>query len=170
MKRALVVYATKSGCTVGIAEKVAETLRDEGVDVTLAAADAAPGPEGFDAVFVGSGVRASQWHGAAREWLTRNGPALQGLPIAAFSVCLTPTIAPKHAAEARSYADKPFAAAGVTPGATEAFAGWFNPKEFSFPERMIMRALKAKEGDHRDWCAVEAWTRNLVHELSLNAR
>ena len=63
----LVVYGSKRGGTEGLAEMVADGLRQEGLSVDVASAWAAPDPERFEAVVVG-GARTG-----AREHVTFGG-------------------------------------------------------------------------------------------------
>lgn len=163
--KALVVYATKSGCTTGIGERIGERLAAKGFSVEVAAAENAPAPVGYDAVVVGSGVRVGQWHGSAKQWVQGNADALKALPVAFYTCNLTLADAPEKADEVRAYTDVIIEETGVTPIDIGLFAGWNQPKRFSFIERMVMKAMKAPEGDFRDFAAVEAWTDSVVDKL-----
>ena len=57
MTRVQVVYASRHGGTAGIAQRIAEVLRNEGNDVVVADAADRPDPSGFDAYVIGSGVQ-----------------------------------------------------------------------------------------------------------------
>ena len=87
MKRVLVAYGSKMGGTTGIAEKIAETLSERGLDVTLQPAGEAKAKQGYDAAVVGSGLYAGRWvkhavrllkhlrrAGVSRVWLFHSGP------------------------------------------------------------------------------------------------
>ena len=56
MTRVQVIYATRHGGSAGIAERIAQVLRDEGSEVVVANAAESPDPSGYDAYVVGSGV------------------------------------------------------------------------------------------------------------------
>jgi menaquinone-dependent protoporphyrinogen IX oxidase len=60
--KSLIVYGTRWGGTVGVAEKIAYGLKRAGwvVDVVNARSNA-PEVAGYDFVVVGSGIRADQW-------------------------------------------------------------------------------------------------------------
>ncbi len=78
--KALVVYATKSGCTQGIGERIGADLGKHGVTVDIASAKSAGDPRDYDAVVLGSGVRAGRWHADARKWAEANAEALRQMP------------------------------------------------------------------------------------------
>jgi menaquinone-dependent protoporphyrinogen oxidase len=89
MARVLVAYGSKMGGTAGIADRVADTLRGRGHQVTLAPAGEVPRGTAWDAAVVGSGLYAGRWRGEAvrllkrlarsgekpeRVWLFHSGP------------------------------------------------------------------------------------------------
>ena len=59
--RVLVAYATKHGSTRGIAERIAETLTQEGVDATLVDVKEAPPADQFDAFVIGGAAYMYHW-------------------------------------------------------------------------------------------------------------
>ncbi len=73
MARVLVAYGSKMGGTAGIAERVAETLKGRGHQVTLAPAGKVPRGMAWDAAVVGSGLYAGHWQKDARRLLKRLG-------------------------------------------------------------------------------------------------
>jgi len=162
MKRALVVYATKSGCTAGVAEAVGAGLAEPGYTVDVRPAADAPDPSGYDLVLVGSGVRVGQWHEAARKWVASNAAALKETRVALFTVCLRITDGEEARAEATAFTDTVIAEAGLDPEAVGVFPGWNEPKKFSLVERLVMRAMKAPEGDFREPETAARWARELA--------
>lgn len=166
MGKALVVYGTGSGCTAGVAERIAKSLAQAGMSVEVAPARKAPAPVGVDAVIVGSGVRAGSWHAPARQWVVRNAAALAEMPVAMFTVGLTPVSDPGRAGELKAVTDPLCAETGVKPLDVGAFAGWNEPASFSFIERAILSAMKAPRGDFRDWDAIDAWAESVGARLA----
>jgi menaquinone-dependent protoporphyrinogen oxidase len=73
MARVLVAYGSKMGGTAGIAERVAETLKGRGHQVTLAPAGKVPRGLAWDAAVVGSGLYAGRWRRDAVRLLKRLG-------------------------------------------------------------------------------------------------
>jgi len=37
--------------------------------------------------------------------------------------------------------------------------------KLSFPERMVVKAVKAPEGDFRDWEAIDTWAASIARDL-----
>jgi menaquinone-dependent protoporphyrinogen oxidase len=154
--KALVVYGTKSGCTQGIAERIGRDLADRGVSVDVVAAENAGDPAGYDAVVVGSGVRAGQWHRAAKAWVQANASALKNTPVAFFTCGMTMTD-PGKADIVRAYTDPMLTETGIEPVDIGLFSGWNEPGKFGFAERTVMKVMKTPQGDFRDWAAIDSW-------------
>lgn len=181
MSRLLVVYGTRSGCTTTIAETIARTLRTlpEGVpgpadggppEVDVADAETAPSPGAYDAVVIGSGVRGGQWHVSAQDWVMDHADVLRETPVAFFTVGLTVAKEPEKAHEVRHYTDALIEESGVKPVDVGVFPGWYHPQKFKLAERILLRAMRAPEGDFRDLAAVERWTREVAPMLVVPSR
>lgn len=167
MRSVLVVYGTKSGCTAGVAEKIGETLAQAGARVDVRPVAEKPDAAAYDAVVVGSGVRMGQWHEPVRAWVTANADVLKARPTAYYTVCLTLAQEPGKVDEVRAYTDPLIEATGVKPTSLGTFAGWNEPKHFSFLERTIMKAMKAPVGDFRDFDAIASWATGAATGLGL---
>ncbi len=165
MSKVLVVYWTGTGCTEGVAKRIAATLADQGMEVDVKTFRSAPDTSGYDAVVAGSGTRAGSWHAAAKRWMTGNAVALKEKPLAIFTVCMALSEGPENTEEALGYTDKLLAKTGLEPLGRGVFAGWYEPQKFNWLERQIMKMKKAKEGDFRDWEAIENWAAGLVPSL-----
>ncbi|MBI5445033.1 MAG: hypothetical protein HY900_27960 [Deltaproteobacteria bacterium] len=154
--RVLVVYGTKTGCTRGVAERIATSLAKSGVAVDLAAAESAVVRPDQRGVVVGSGVRVGKWHEPVRSWVADHAVLLRVMPVSFYTVGLR-IRNPANADEVRGYTDELIRETGVRPISLGLFAGWNFPERFSFIERMLLKALKVPTGDFRDWKAIEAW-------------
>jgi len=161
----LIVAGTKSGCTLETAGVIAEELSKLGHETRVENAKGAPGPEDFDAVFAGSGVRAGKWHGSLRSWLTRHAKTLAGKPLAVFTVCLMMREPEKHQNTTLAMSDDFLKKLGLTPVSTGLFPGWFLPARFGFFERLILKMMKTPHGDFRNLEAVRAWTRATAEKM-----
>jgi len=167
MSTALVVYGTKTGCTAGIAEAIGDGLRALGVAVDVKPADEKPDPSAYDAVLVGSGVRAGLWHASVKQWLVGHADTLKERPLALFTACLTMHTSPEKADTVRAYTDLLLSETGLEPVDVGTFPGMNLPKTLSLPERLIMKAMKAPEGDFRDLAAAGDWAAELAPRLGL---
>jgi menaquinone-dependent protoporphyrinogen IX oxidase len=115
MSRVLVVYGTKTGCTAGVAEAIGDKLRELGAEVWVLRAEEKPDPTGYDAVIVGSGVRAGLWHASAKQWLVGHAPYLREHPLAMFTTCLTMHTDPGKAETVRGYTELLLDETGLAP-------------------------------------------------------
>lgn len=169
MKRVLVVYGSTSGCTKGVADAIVAALDRDGVKADLWPAASAPPAEAYDAVVLGSGVRGGRWHAPARAWLEANATLLRQLPLAVFTVGLTPVL--EHPVEPDLWAatEAMLAECSVTPVDLAVFAGWNVPRRFRLSERLMLKVLKAPEGDFRDLPAIRRWAEGLRLALRLDA-
>jgi menaquinone-dependent protoporphyrinogen oxidase len=177
MTRILVVYGTRSGCTTTIAQRIGQSLRSlpEGtpgpadggpVEVDVADVETAPSPGAYDAVVVGSGVRAGAWHSSAADWVRAHAEVLRETPVAFFTVGLTVATDPGKAELVRAYTDPLVEETGVEPVDVGVFPGWYHPGRLRFHERIMLRAMHAPEGDFRDLPAVAAWVRSVAPLLA----
>lgn len=163
--KVLVVYATKTGCTKTIAEDIAETLKGQGADVSIADASAAQSPSGFDAVVIGSGVRAGRWHKSASEWVVRNADALRVMPVAMFTCGLMIRKGKEKENEVRAYTDALLASSGIKPVSIGLLPGWFEPGQFGWGERTILKLMKTPQGDFRDKSKTKEWVSEVLSAL-----
>ncbi|HXR39172.1 MAG TPA: flavodoxin domain-containing protein [Terracidiphilus sp.] len=81
----LVAFASRYGATQGIADRIAATLRQQGLQVTVQPAQQAADPAGFDAAVIGSAVYYFHWMKPAANFVRRNRAALAGRPVWLFS-------------------------------------------------------------------------------------
>jgi menaquinone-dependent protoporphyrinogen oxidase len=53
----------------------------------------------------------------------------------------------------------------IRPRDERIFFGAAYHRKLSFPERMVLKAVHAPEGDYRDWQAIDAWAASIAREL-----
>jgi menaquinone-dependent protoporphyrinogen oxidase len=160
--RVLVANASKQGSTAAIAEEVGAALREAGADADVRDAGEVRTVEQYDAVVLGSAVYAGRWMEDANGLVDRLEEPLRARPVWLFSS------GPLGSPVAKPEGDPPVAADLVE--RLEArdhrvFAGKLQRKALSFPERAIVTALRAPEGDFRDWDAIEDWAREIAGAL-----
>lgn len=160
--RVLVAVASRHGATAQIGDRLAGALQAAGLEVVSLAASDVENLEGFDAAVIGSGIYAGRWLGDARALVDRHEQRLMALPTWLFSS--GPLGDPLFPAEPP---EEPVKLAEHL-GAREhrVFAGKLERAQLSRPERVIMKILKAPEGDYRDWDAIDAWAHVIVRELA----
>lgn len=159
--RVLVTTAGKHGSTEEIGRAIAGALTDAGVDARIVAPEDVDGLDGFDAVVMGSAVYAGRWMKPMREMVDRLGGELARRPVWLFSS--GPIGDPPKPEE------DPVDVVAVTEttGAREhvLFAGKLDKKVLGFGERAIVSALKAPEGDFRDWDRIRTWSIGIAESL-----
>lgn len=161
MTHVLVAAASKYGSTAEIAEKIAGVLRDRGVDATVAAPDDVRDIDRYDGFVLGSGVYMGHWLKQAKELTERIAPKLAGRPVWLFSSgpIGDPPIPKDEAVDITAIADETHAREHRT------FAGKLDRHHLSFPDKAIVLALRAPEGDFRDWDAINGWAGAIADEL-----
>jgi menaquinone-dependent protoporphyrinogen oxidase len=165
----LVAYATRYGSTQEVAEAVAATLRDSGLEVDLQPMRQVRTLAGYSAVVLGAPLYIGRWHKDAQRFLSLHQEALTQRPVAVFT--LGPTQPDEewegvHAQLAQELAKYPW----LTPVALELFGGKYDPAELRFPDKLLA-SLPASPlhqipaSDLRDWTAIRAWAGNLAAKL-----
>jgi menaquinone-dependent protoporphyrinogen oxidase len=82
----LVAYATRSGSTQEVAEAVAATLRDKGLEVDLQPMRDVRTLNGYRMVVLGAPLYMFRWHKDAKAFLSRHQQAITKLSIAVFAL------------------------------------------------------------------------------------
>ena len=188
--RVLVVFATKHGSTMEVAQTVAEELRDAGVAADVASTAGGADPSGYHAVVVAAPMIMG-WHKEAVRFLRRNRRQLSSVPTAYFvtaasltktgedavrdvPVDLDPWLAkaPKRAdklSRKERYATPEHYAGGilkktrpVRPRCIAFFAGSLDMTKMNiFEQLFVMLIVGASPGDGRHWQAIRDWAASL---------
>jgi menaquinone-dependent protoporphyrinogen oxidase len=161
----LVGYATRYGSTREVAEAVAATLRERGLEVDVRPLREVRKVDEYCAVVVGAALYMYRWHKDARRFLSRYHKALVERPVAVFA--LGPTHDPHDEEEwrdSRAQLDRALAKyPWLTPAALELFGGKYDPSRLGFPLKLF--AGKEPASDIRDWTAIRAWADDLAAKL-----
>jgi menaquinone-dependent protoporphyrinogen oxidase len=159
--KVLVSAASKYGATSEIAQAVAEVLAAKSLEVSVAPPGQVGGIEEFDAVVLGSAVYMGQWMKPARELAERSAAALAARPVWLFSS--------GPVGEPAKPADNPVDVTKILQ-ATKArdhqvFTGKLARKHLSFPDRAMASAVRAAEGDFRNWAQIRDWATGIADTL-----
>lgn len=166
--RILVAYATRAGSTRGVALAIADELRSDGDEVTVAPARSTSDVRGYDGVVIGSAIRERRWLDDATSFIEANAEDLSRTPVAYFAVALTTLHrSPRTEKEAERYSRYPVGRfPEVSPVAVAVFTGALDNAQLTPGERLFVKAFRVAPGDYRDWEAIRAWARRVHSEFA----
>ena len=171
--RALVVYGSRWGGTVAVAEEIARTLTEKGYSVDLVnAKKIIPQLATYDLIIVGSGIRADKWTKETLTFLEKNKDQLKTKRTSLFVSCQMADRPEKEVYEkARDlYLKETAQQYGLKPISYGFFGGFM---DFSQSHGLIVdimvrvnRKSLARNGldthrvyDTRNWSNIKAWAR-----------
>lgn len=160
-ERVLVGYATKTGSTGGVAERIGEVLVARGFEVDVKPMTQTNSLDGYDKVILGSAVNGGVWLPEAVGFVEAQATALQKVPVAAFCVhIMNAGDDAKQTAKRLAYLDK---VRSVVRLVDEGFFLGKGPDEdANFVLSWAFKAFGgAGEGDCRDWEAISKWAQNV---------
>jgi menaquinone-dependent protoporphyrinogen oxidase len=161
-KKILLAYGTASGSTAEVAQAIADEMAKAGVQVDVSPVEEVKDLSGYDAVVVGTAVRAFHILGKTRRFFRKHQKALRALPVAYFLVCLTMgEETPENIQKATDYA-KPMVNIKA-PVSLGLFGGCINHEKMTDIFGKTMRSLP--EQDHRDWDKIRAWANVTLPKL-----
>jgi menaquinone-dependent protoporphyrinogen oxidase len=174
--KALVVYGSRWGGTVAVAQKIAVTLRNE--DLLVDAVDAkkvSVHVEDYDLIIIGSGIRADKWTKETLAFLKSNIEILKTKKTALFVSCQMADRPEKavYGKAKNQYLNQTAEQFGIEPVSYGFFGGFM---DFSQSHGLIVdimvrvnRKSLAKNGldttkvhDTRNWSEIEVWARELA--------
>lgn len=162
-----IVVASRHGATAEIADAIHARLADRGLTSAVVAADDDPvSVLDADAVILGSAVYAGSWLKAARRFTERNQAALRSRPVWLFSS--GPLDDPDTEALPADKVEDLLERTGAL--SHRVFAGRLDRAGLSRSERLIVRAVKARDGDFRDWGDIAAWADEIAESLLVTSR
>jgi menaquinone-dependent protoporphyrinogen oxidase len=174
--KALVLYGSRWGGTVAVAQKIGQTLTMEGYKVDIADAKKAPKDiQSYDLFVIGSGMRADKWTKETLEFLDCNSTLLRTKITALFVSC---QMADRPELEVREKAKKQYLqdtadCFALKPVAFGFFGGYLDFKHSHglIVDVMVLFNRKSlrKNGldttklhDTRDWSSIEAWSKKIA--------
>jgi len=167
--RVLVAYASESGSTREIAERIAAVLEDHGLDVTTSPVDWVERLDGYDAVVLGSAVHSLHWLEPARAFVDRHQKELQLRKVWLFSVGMPaalrwPLRGVAGRREETALADE---LGGLAARDHRLFSGAYErAQNDTLVGQLIFGLVAGRYGDYRDWPDIDAWAHGIAHALS----
>jgi menaquinone-dependent protoporphyrinogen oxidase len=162
----LVAYASHFGSTRGVAERIAATLREDGVAAVLADAAEAGEAAAYSAVVFGSAVYNQRWLPEGDEFVRANRPALASRPTWLFSVGTfgdgKRLIGPLMRREPHGIDEL---CRAISPRGYRVFAGLIERHRWPLRSRLFYHALGGRLGDNRDWPEIERWGHEIARAL-----
>lgn len=160
MQKVLVAYGSKMGGTVGIADRIADTLAARGFDVTRSPASEAPALDGFDGIVVGSALYSGRWRPEAVQLLQRLVQTHAQVPLWVFH---TGPLGDEHAGEPQPFPKK---VQDLTDQLTVLGAVTFPGRLPDKPQGLLARLMaRSHAGDWRDFGEIEGWANEVADTL-----
>ncbi len=175
----LVTYASRHGSTRGIAERIAERLRENGLAAEVRSVATVRDAARYDAFIVGAAAYMFHWLKDASTFVKRNQALLAARPTWLFSSGpvgtetvdkqgrdVLETTVPKEFPELRK---------AIHPRGEQVFFGAIDPtsRPVGLAERFVSLMPAARDalpkGDFRDWPAIDAWADRIARDLGAAA-
>lgn len=163
--KVLVTAASRHGATAEIAQAIARTLHEHGLDADEREPDQVHDLSGYDAAVVGSAVYVGHWLDGAKQLIERQADALRAMPVWLFS---SGPIGdpPKPTEDPVDVADL---LETTQANDHRVFAGRLDKGRLSLGEKAVVVALRAPVGDYRDWDDIAAWAGQIAATLQREA-
>jgi len=160
----LIAYASKCGSTGEVATAIGKTFAQNRAHVDVMPLKDVTDLPSYQAIFVGSAIRAAKWLPEAIDFVSENRTMLQRVPTAYFTVCATMIEdTPAKRAKAAGFIEP--VRAVLTPVAEGYFAGKVDPKSLSLLENTMLKARSVPQGDFRDWDKIAAWAQSTYDQI-----
>jgi menaquinone-dependent protoporphyrinogen oxidase len=151
--KVLVSAASRHGATAEIASAIGETLTEAGLEAVVLTPDAVTTLDGYDAVILGSGIYVGHWMDTAKNLVERHSAALASRPVWLFSS--GPIGEPPKPEE--DPADIAEIIEATHARDHRLFAGKVDKAVLGLGEKVILKAVRAQDGDFRPWADVREW-------------
>jgi len=161
----LVATASRYGATEEIAQAIADVLREHAVPTEFRRMEDIESAMPYGAFVLGSAVYFGGWLRDARRFLDDNRELLAARPTWLFSS--GPIEAP-DAAGSEVFDGADLVQRSGARG-HQLFGGRLDRCSLGFRDRVITSALRAREGDFREWDAVTAWAASIADALEQEA-
>lgn len=161
----LVAYASKRGSTAEIAEVIAETLRDAGLEVDCIESGEVSDLSPYDAIVLGSAVYMKRWRSDAKHFLHKHAGALADMPLWVFS---SGPVGDPNEPQEPSWLEPPKIVRAIEELGVRAHVvfGGRLPVEPRGPiEKAMVKGTPPQYRDRRDWGEIHAWATGIASQL-----
>ena len=162
----LVAAASKHGATEEIAERIGADLSEYGLEVEVRKLGEVDDVRPYEAVVLGSAIFYGKWMKEAtrfvaihadelaerRTWLFGSGSITGNPPVDDDRNALRPSLVDKLVTQTQAREHK-------------LFAGKLDSSTLTLAELLPVRMARGREGDWRDWQAIDEWAAEIAHEL-----
>jgi menaquinone-dependent protoporphyrinogen oxidase len=162
--RVLVTVASRHGATKEIAERIADVLRADGLEVEVKPLMAAGELTSYDAFVIGSALYFGSWLKEATEFVRSNHAVLSEHAVWLFSSGPIGAKGDEQGQDVRKAAEPKQLAEVVEalrPRDHRVFFGRLERRKLGLLHRLVasLPAFPGSEGDFRDWDEVRTWAR-----------
>jgi menaquinone-dependent protoporphyrinogen oxidase len=162
----LVTAASSHGATHEIAARIRDDLARRGIEVELKRPEEVRDVSHYDAFVVARGIYFGQWLNPAKSFIESHEGELSRRPTWLFSS--GPIVGDPPTAEGEETAKGDALAETVQAREHKVFAGKLDNSKLNWCERIAVRCAHAREGDYRDWQAIDQWADTIALELWQN--
>lgn len=162
----LVAAASRHGATAEIAERIGAGLAERGLPVDVKQLGEVEDLGSYDAVVLGSAVYLGKWLKEGIRFVDAHAGELAERPTWLFgsgSIVGDPPVGDDPNAMRASFVEALIAATGAREH--KLFAGKLDSSSLSVREKLPVKMAGGREGDWRDWDAVDAWTASIAERL-----
>jgi menaquinone-dependent protoporphyrinogen oxidase len=161
--KVVVAYASKHGATEGIASAIADRLNEVGASAVATPVDRISDLGETTGVVLGSAIYAGSWMKEAVEFVHRFAEPLAERRVWLFSSGPLGEEVEDEEPQPRQLAEMEGL---IGPVEHRLFFGALDRTKLGFAERMIVKAVKAPDGDFRDWDQIRAWADAIASDLA----
>jgi menaquinone-dependent protoporphyrinogen oxidase len=160
--KVLVAVASRHGSTEGIALAIADRLSELGHEAQARVVQDIRDLGEAEALVLGSAVYAGSWMKEAVEFAERNAQSIAHVPVWLFSSGPLGTEVTDEEEQPRQLAEL---TEMLKPRGHRIFFGALDKTKLGFGERMMVKAVKAPDGDFRDSDAIRGWADEIAQDL-----
>lgn len=160
----LVIYATRAGSTLEVANVIGEVLASRNFLVDVQPVNEKLSTIGYGAIVMGSAIRMGTWLPEMMKFILENKKKLNRIPTATFTVHILNKGDDTNSQAARETYMAPIREM-ISPLHEAFFAGKVDFSTLSLLDSVSARAIQpriaANSGDFRDWSQIRTWAQTI---------